>query len=187
MPFEANISRARTMRFLLISVVFVAIGVFLIARPAALTDDRSPGHRDRGPIGLVEMFGVSPTTAYQGFGWLCIAFFGLLAVVWGRRLFASGVELRIDAEGIYWNRWSDQVIPWSAIKQIAVRVTGRQRFACLFLHDPSAYPSRTALGVIKRLTRTGKYGDISLTITDTDRSFDEMMAAIDQFAPAELH
>lgn len=34
------------------------------------------------------------------------------------RLFASGAEVRIDAEGVYGRRSGNRVIPWSAIERI---------------------------------------------------------------------
>lgn len=166
MPFEANVSRARNAGFLALSVLATAQG-----------------------LAMVGAFGPAPDTAIkiQVVGWLCVIFFGLGIPLAARRMFESGVEMRIDTDGVYWRRWSEQVIPWSAIKEISTRAVRRQRFACLFLHDPAAYPSSTVLGRAKRLNAVLGYGDIALTVADTDRSFDEMMAAIDRFAPAHLH
>lgn len=62
----------------------------------------------------------------------------------------------------------------------------RQRFVCLFLRDPSAFPSSTVLGRLKRANKAMGFGDIALSAIGTDRSFGDLLAAVERFAPAGL-
>ncbi|MEZ0367261.1 STM3941 family protein [Mycobacterium sp. pUA109] len=166
MPFEAHLSRVRVALLLAGSLFFALFALWVV------------GVFGGGPP--------SPPIHVKAAAWAGIVFCGVAGFVFARRLFESGVIVRVDDAGIYWQRWSEQVIPWSAITRISERKVKRSRFACLFLHDRAAYPSRGILGYLKSLSTPTGYGDISVTMTETDRSFDDLMAAIERFAPAEL-
>jgi hypothetical protein len=162
MAFEANLSRIRVALMLAGSIAFVLAGLWLVGA-----------------------FGTPPSTSLKAAvaGWAGIGFFGLCSVVLARRLFQAGVEIRIDANGIYWRRWSDQTIPWNAIARISTGEIRRQRFVCLFLIDPRAFPSQGIAGKLAGANAAMGFGDIALTATGTDTSFDDLMAAIERFAP----
>jgi len=101
-------------------------------------------------------------------------------------LFEAEVEIRIDANGIYWRRRYSQVIPWNAIDRITIREVRGQRFACLFLRDPSAFPSEGLTSMLAGANKAFGFGDVALAMAGTDQSFDAMMAAVTKFAPAGL-
>jgi len=159
--FEANASPWRMALLLAAMLGFIALGIWLL-RLDAPTIRRT----------LVAWAGVI----------VCGAFF-LLGLP---RLFQQGVVLRIDAQGVRWRQWSDQVIAWSAMERISIREIRRQRFACLFLRDPRAFPSTTWLGKRAHANKAMGFGDIALNMSGTDQSFDTMMAAIARLAPADL-
>jgi hypothetical protein len=163
MAFEAKLSRIRVALMLAGSIGFVVAGLWLVGA-----------------------FGAPPSTTLKATlaGWGGIVFFGLCAIVLARRLFQAGVEIRVDADGIYWRRWSDQTIPWNAIARISTGEIRRQRFVCLFLIDPHAFPSHGIAGKLAGANAAMGFGDIALSATGTDASFDQLMAAIDRFAPA---
>ncbi|WP_367184073.1 STM3941 family protein [Sphingomonas sp.] len=119
-------------------------------------------------------------------GWVVLIFFGACSLAVIRRLTQSGVELRIGVDGIYWRRWSDQTIPWTAIERVTTGSVHGQRFACLFLRNPAAFPSTGLVGKLAAINKSIGFGDIALSTTGTDRSFQAMMAAIAAFAPAGL-
>ncbi|OHV04925.1 STM3941 family protein [Mycobacterium talmoniae] len=169
MAFEANLSRARIALMLAGCLLFIALGLWMVGAFGEVpsTSRWSPGY-------------------VQAVGWAGTVFGGFCAIVAVPRLFQSGVVMRVDTDGIYWRRWSDRVIPWSAIACISIGQMGRQRFVNLFLHDPAAYPSSGILGRVRGVNKAMGYGDIPLNITETDRSFDDLIAAIDHFAPAGL-
>lgn len=162
MAFEAYVSRWRSGLLVAGSAMFVVAGLWLIG-----------------------VFGPPPSTSLKAqiAGWAGIVFFGLCGLGWSRRLFQSGLEMRIDSNGVYWRRWSDQTIPWSAIERIDMMRMRNQRFVGLFLKDPKAFPSSTILGKAAGANKAMGFGDIALTPMGSDKSFDEMAAAVERFAP----
>jgi hypothetical protein len=161
-PFEARNSPWRIALLLVVALAFVVLGAWMIG-----AFGRAPDHRFKT----------------QAIGWVSVVFFGLAAILVTRRLFDTDVEIRIDANGIYWRRRSSQVIPWSAIDRITIGEVRGQRFACLFLRDPRAFPSDGVTGMLGGANKALGFGDVALGATGTDRSFDQLMSAIKQFAP----
>ena len=160
--FEARNSPWRIALLLVVALMFVGLGAWMIG-----------------------VFGGAPDHRFktQAIGWVSIIFFGLCGILGAHRLFQAGVEIRIDAKGIYWRRRSTQVIPWSAIDRITIGEVRGQRFACLFLRDPRTFPSEGVAGMLAGANKALGYGDVALGATGTDRSFDELIGAIKQFAP----
>lgn len=164
MPFEARVSRIKVLGLLLICVVSVIGGLL---------------------IGGVFGDG-SDTLITRISGWLIVGVSGLLVAIGVTRLIRGGLVLRIDADGVYWRRWSEQVIPWSAIREIKVRELRGQQFLDVNLYDPAAYPPKFLIRWVRRLNTARAFGDLSLNVFDSDRSFADLLAAFDRFAPAEL-
>jgi hypothetical protein len=160
--FEARNSPRRIALLLVAALAFVGLGAWMIG-----AFGEPPDHRFRT----------------QAIGWVSIIFFGLGAILIARRLFEANVEIRIDANGIYWRRRSSQVIPWNAIDRITIREVRGQRFACLFLRDPRAFPSDGLTSMLAGANKAFGFGDVALGMAGTDRSFDELISAIKQFAP----
>lgn len=159
MPFEAHPDRRKIATLLAIAAAFVLIGVWLAGGV--------------GPVGSIR--GWSPQ-ALHVFGWIAIVFFGFGVAVLLQRLFSSGAEVRIDAEGVYGRRSGNRVIPWSVIERITTVDAGRVPLAHLFLNDPSAFAGRKRLGA-------KSFGHVTLSLQGTDGELSEMRAAFDYFAP----
>lgn len=159
MPFEAHLDRRRIAVLIAIGLAFVLLGVWLAGGFGAV-----------GPIR-----GWSPQ-ALHVFGWIASLFFGCGVAVLVPKLFSSGVEIRIDSEGVYARRSGPSVIPWSVIQRITTVDAGRLQLAHLFLDDSSAFSGRRRLGA-------AAFGDITLSLQGTDRKLSEMRAAFDHFAP----
>jgi hypothetical protein len=108
-----------------------------------------------------------------------------------RRLFDRRPQIVVDREGIFLRRWSERIIPWTAIKSIrAVKhrlprtIFFYQRFICLDLHDPVLYPRTTS-----RILSFGNgwdygLGDITMIAVGLDQEYPELMAAIRPHAAA---
>lgn len=158
--FVARVSRLRTGLLIAGALGFVAVCGWILSL-------------SRGAVGEKAVI-----ASYAG-----IAFFGLCALAGTRQLFRSEPVLEIDEAGILWRRWSDQVIPWSAIKGMSIWQFRRQRSLTIKLLDPEDYPGKGLMGLLAGPNRAISGGDISLNIAGTDRRFDEMLAAIDHFAP----
>ncbi|MEB3032144.1 STM3941 family protein [[Mycobacterium] nativiensis] len=167
MPFEAHLDRRRVAQLVAISLAFVLGGVWLAG--------------GFGPIGPIR--GWSPN-ALHVVGWISIVFFGLGLAIVVPRLFQSGVEVRVDAEGVYGRRYSKLVIPWSAVERITTVDAGRIQYANLFVRDPDDYPPGGVAGWISRLGSRSS-GCIAVSLQGTDGSLAEMSAAFDYFAPGK--
>jgi hypothetical protein len=159
--FIATVSRRRTAPLVLGAILFVIVGVGMLRDP-------------RGGLFLTI------------FGWAAILFFGLAGLVGVRQLFSSGPDTRIDGQGIWWRRWSDQRIPWDAIAALYPAGVGRTSLLCLTLVDRDAYPSTRVMGKFAGLNRASGFGDIAVGVTGTDRSFAELVEAVERFAPRAL-
>lgn len=165
MAFEANISRWRSALLTLGATGFVLIGLWM--------------------VGLI---GSPPRISgfKYAMGWVCIVLFGALGMLWIRRLFQSGVEVRVDANGILYRRWSGQTIPWIAITRAKAMRLNNQRFLCLYLADPNAFPSVTVMGRLARANKSMGFGDVTVSMTGTDQSFDALMASVARYGPGRL-
>jgi hypothetical protein len=159
--FVANISRRRTVAMILGATLFVIAGIVIV-------------HDPRGDVRI------------RLAGCAAILFFGLIALVRAGQLIRGGPDIRIDEQGIWWRRWSDQVVPWDAVATFHVTGEGRMPFLHLVLVDPAAHPSTRPMAKLARLTRAWRRGDISVTTNATDRSFAELLAAVERFAPRVL-
>ncbi|PKP94037.1 MAG: hypothetical protein CVT77_03750 [Alphaproteobacteria bacterium HGW-Alphaproteobacteria-16] len=115
----------------------------------------------------------------QVIGWLTILIFAVFAVIGVRQLFRTGPVMEIDSRGILWRRWSDQVIPWRAIRRAETRAVRGQPFLCLWLDTPEAYPSTAMLGRLAGLNRGMGFGDIAITMAGTDQSFQTLIDVVD--------
>lgn len=162
--FVAHQSRWRLALFLVGALTFVGGGLWMIGAfgPAPTSNRHSP----------------EVTSAVA---WLAILFFGLCAVVIAKRLFEGGEALRIDRSGISFAAWSDQTIPWSEITDISEWSFRGQRSIILHLRDPGRFPGKGVLGFATRANRALTGGDVPISLTGTNRSFDDAVAAIARY------
>ena len=136
---------------------------------------------------MAGMFGAAPRTdrysadATNAIGWICVAFFALCGVAIVRRLFDTRAQVRIGPHGILWVRLSDRTIPWSDITDITEWSHRGQRMIILHLRDPARWPPRGVSALLAGANRALTGGDVAISLTGTDRSFDEAVAAIGRF------
>lgn len=132
---------------------------------------------------IAGLFGSSPKPGWEWFGWFAAFFFALVPFKIVPRLSDRSDQMVIDRNGIYWRQWSETTIPWSAIRSFSRRSVRGQHFVCLHLKNPSMFPKSGAGAWLSGFNRALGFGDIALTVTGTDRRFDELVAAIDSYAP----
>lgn len=164
----ARVSKSKTIGLVLIAVGFVAIGIWMVADP-------EPNRR----IGVAALV--------WGLGWLSIVFFGACGLIGARQLFRRTSVLEIDEQGILWRRWSDQIIPWSAVVRAEPSSVYRQNFLCLWLDAPERYPSRSTLGKLSGLNKGMGFGDIALSMQGTDQSFERLVEVVDAHLASRDH
>lgn len=120
-------------------------------------------------------------------GWACIAFFGLCAVAIGMRFFDGKAQLVIGVKGIISSQWSDKLIPWSEISDVSTWSHKRQKLIILHLKNPDQFPGRGLAGKLAFANRVLTRGDLAISLTGTDRSFEEAMSAIEEFRSASTY
>jgi len=98
-----------------------------------------------------------------------------------RRLFETGPQIVVDDRGIWWRRWSRDIIPWSAVSAVSavgLRTLNHQSFVCLRLHDAADFPSKRRRRWFAVVNRSMGFGDVALTTLGTDRTTAQLYAAI---------
>jgi hypothetical protein len=158
--FVARPSPGRLALLILASLGFVALGAWIAGA-----------------------FGPPPAPGKVWIGYLAAGFFGLCALVLFRRLFDRDDQIVVDDQGVAWKQWSERTIPWLAIKAIERRSVRGEQFICLTLDDPSRYAPGGMLGGMSRFNRMFAFGDVAITTRGTDKSIDELIAAIERFSP----
>ena len=89
-------------------------------------------------------------------GVACIVFGGWVIVAIGRRLLVGGWTMRADARGVSFGPASYLAglsIPWSAIEEIGVMTTQRQKSLGVALLDPAAVAGSVSAATEKRAVR----------------------------------
>jgi hypothetical protein len=162
--FVAYPSKGRLALLTLGALVFVLLGLWFIG---AFGAGPWEGDTDADFIPLV--------------GWISVLFFGFCLIILTRMMFDSGEQVRINARGIYWKRWSTDTIAWADIKDVGAWGTQGQRSILLTLRDRDRYTSTTLMGKLAGANRLLTGGDIAITLSGTDGRFDDAMAAIEHF------
>ena len=165
---EAFVARGSPPRQIGLIVFSIAMAALCVWGTGALTPPAPPPSPDRFWIAL------------SWFGAVVFAHCTLLLVY---RLFDRRDQIVVDHRGIVWRRRSDEPIPWQAISKIEVRSAAFSSFLCLWLRHPEAFGSQRLAGWLGRLNRTMRYGDIPVTSTGLNRSFDELVQAVAQHWP----
>jgi len=130
------------------------------------------------------MLGAPPQPGREWIGWVAVAFFGIAALAWGRRLFDRRPLIVVDAQGVLWRDFSDDVIPWSRISGWTMQDVVTTKFVCLDLVDAASFPRTGMASMAGGANRGVGHGDAQIHVTGTDRSFDELVAAMQHFRPA---
>lgn len=123
-------------------------------------------------------FGAPPRPGKEWIGWTGGVLFALLAVMWAIRLRDSTDQIVIDPAGLTWRGWSDEHIPWSAIREIEERRMRGQTFFPVYLVDPEAHPPSRLLGKIAAAQAGMGQGHFTMIVHGTDRSADELREAL---------
>jgi hypothetical protein len=159
--FVAYPSRSRDSLLISGAAVFIAIGCWM----AGIF----------GPVPATSRYSEAFTVA---FGWLGMLFFGACLIAGVKRLFETEEEVRIGLQGVRVRRSSDQTIPWIEITDVSTLSYKKSRTIVLHLRDPSLFPGRGLYSKLDSMNRGLTGGDIAISLTGTDRSVDEALAAI---------
>jgi hypothetical protein len=114
-------------------------------------------------------------------GWISVLFFGWCGLIGIRRFIDNAVQLEIGALGIRWFPWSDQIIPWSEITDVTTWTYKTQKMIVLHLRDVRRFPGNGRHALLSGLNHKLTGGDIVITLTGTNRSYDEAIQTIARF------
>lgn len=158
-------SPGKLVLFVLGSAAFVASGIWLLFQDEPLA---------RGSVGQQQLW-----------GYLAVAFFGLIMLVALARLFTAGRPvLTLSAAGLRDERISTDIIPWRAIASIDTWAYRGQRIIVLGLYPGEEQKLR--LRPMVRWTRRANAmlgaDGLSVTASGTRIGHDELLAAITAFA-----
>jgi hypothetical protein len=162
--FVAYNSRWRVALIVLGAVGFVALGLWMVGAFGEV----SPSRRYSVPVTFV-------------IGWLCISFFSLCAVAGAKKFFDDGAQLQIGPLGIRSAPWSDQLIPWSEITDVTTWSHKGQKAIILHLNNPARFPGRGLAAKLAGANRMLTGGDISISLTGTNRDHNDALSAIARF------
>jgi len=149
-PFEARTSRLRTGLLLLLALGMTALMVVLF-------------FADQAVLKILSAIGA-------------IFFLGGTFVI-ARQFFDGAVQMRIDQRGIYWRRWAEKPIAFSAIREARETDMMNQRFLSLWLIRPEEHPGKSLLGRLAKANHDLGFGHVNLTMQGLDKRHDEMVAA----------
>lgn len=141
---------------------------------------------------MVGAFGEVPSSRrhsagfFMTIGWLCILFFGLCGLATVKKFFNHGPQLQVGPAGIRWRPRSDDLIPWSEIIDVTTWSYKGQKTIVLHLSNADRFPGRGLTAKLAAANRTLTGGHISISLTGTDRSYGEAMAAIAHFRNATV-
>ena len=127
---------------------------------------------------LAGAFGPPPKPGKEWIGWTGAALFALLGAMWAMRLREAPEQILIDRAGLTWRQWSDEHIPWSAIRGIEERRVRGQAFFAVYLEDSGAHPPSRLLGKIAAAQSGMGQGHFTLIVHGTDRTADELREAL---------
>lgn len=165
----AYVSKEKTALLILAAAGFVAAGIWFAVDA---NDIAASSRRLRDPA-IVQLI---------GWGAILLGLGGGAAML--HQLRRTGPVMEIDESGILWQRWSDQVIPWSAVIRAEPRAVYNQKFLSLWLDEPERYPAQSTLGKLSRMNKGMGFGDIALSMQGTDQSFDRLVEVVDAYLAA---
>lgn len=97
-----------------------------------------------------------------------------------RNLLDKRERIVIDAQGVLWRHWSEDIIPWSAIERVTRTHAVTFDYVGLWLDHPERYG---ATGLKRLLSWHSKHGDVPIHAKSTGATAEELLAAIGRFRP----
>jgi hypothetical protein len=160
--FIARYVRGKLLLMVLICVVGVAVFGFIAMFPETF----------QPPSVLTRPAGVFGATI-----------FSLLLFVNLRESARRGAVIIIGPAGLVWRRWSEEQVPWPALRAARFARNRGEDVVRLWLREPVRSRPRSLLERVAPVNRLLGAGDMELSTTGTDRSFQEMAEAVQTFAP----
>ena len=166
--FEAHVSKQRMGVIVLLALGFAVAGLWFVSAAEELS-------------GSIRFVFFRDPFVLRVFGWVAMLFGIACAIIAFRQLFRTGPVLEIAKSGVRWRRWSDTVIPWSAITDASSKSMSGQRFLCLTFARPADHPGRSTARLMAGMNKNMGFGHVAVSTNGTDRTHDELMLAVSRF------
>lgn len=169
--FEAQYSPMRSLLLGLMSIGFVALGLWLA------------GFIGEPPTGSRRL----PDWAVPILGWLAIVCFAPFAAMHLMKVFNPGVSVRVDEQGMLISDYCAETIAWNEFTALRTQnIMGTQllQFEVIPEREATFGAFRKLLMPLNRST-SGMGG--SLVVNNTNRSFNELIEAVRTHAPPQLN
>lgn len=174
MYFEASFSKSALFKLSLIGLIFAAFGIWLISRNDAFLE--APMNRGGNLIrNLANFLHIEMSTLARIFGGCSVLLGGLTILPIIKGLNHKGAAIKVDRSGIYYVRWSDEIIPWANVKTIMPMQMGKNTLVRLKLKDKKQSPSRASHGPLGFLFN---HDQIVVTLQGTDGNDVEFVEAV---------
>lgn len=178
MVFEAFYSRTKLALLAALATVFAAMGAWMLTQTA----DDFASSSGRKIAALASLFGTEPVTMGHIIGGICVAMGLAVIPVVFMNMRHKGPAMRIDQEGIYWHRWSDQVIPWANIDSLKPYSIQGQKMVGITLINTNLNERKGLLGKLKGVNNALGFGHVALTLQGTDGDYAAMVETLMYYA-----
>lgn len=162
---EITLSKTKVLLGIAASILFVALGVFLLTKRATEQPVLNPL--------LMLITGI-----------LCILFFGTTAILGVRKLMERRIALIIDDTGIFENSHSNSAgwIPWTEITGIRIGQVASTRFILIDVVNPEPYLNKVSGFKRKMLEANINLYNTPIAITSTtlNANFDELVQQLNE-------
>lgn len=177
MTFKAYYRKDRILLFTILSLIWIALGLWAVLSESDLSSGRING--------LKALIGEFPTSLLLGVTNILL---GVAATfMFTRMLLHHGPSIQVDANGIYWDRWSNDPIPWHNIADIKLFPHHTGRIAGLILRDPKLSPCRARDALRYFAGRNRKFGDVPISLRLTHRTLADFFEATERYSRQQRH
>jgi len=121
--------------------------------------------------------------AYPVTGWIIVACCFGMAAIFVVRALDRKPHLRIDRNGLWYPRYSDDVIPWDQIVSWQITRLYNQRIIGLNLRDPEAWPSKNRFTRATAGLNRATVGELGIAATNLAGGHQGVLAAIRHYRP----
>lgn len=141
---EIPVNKKKLGLYLLLSIVFVAAGIWFVAATPTMEED--------------DLF--SDPMVVKGFGWAAIVLFGAGIYIFVRKLLDKKPGLVITPEGLsyYYSMGKTTIVPWGDIIRFDVYEVSRQKMIMVQVKNPQEHLKSQSSALLRKLAE----GNISM-------------------------
>jgi hypothetical protein len=166
--FQAHHSPHTTIKFGAIAIALASLAIFSVLHPGFYNKSK-----------LVR-WGMDEAAAASIFAAFLLLGSFYLAKKWFEIKSQVGPVVQIDAEGLYWNRWSQKTIGWDNVARISLGLETETPFLKLYLRNPNEdIPGNKHMAAKARAGRSALREDLYLSFYGLTCDNEKLKAVVD--------